>query len=225
MPRLLSVHPEVEVGDMSVSIGWYCEAIGFEVAFDDGDDPPGYVGLRRDVVEIHPPRRDRQTLMSDAGEVPAGVWTTAVRHSWPVQREPGLHPTTYLRFLFSQRVAAPGETVSVRVEGTDAGSMIRGKVLEFDHRRDGNWRHVGWMIGATLWHPASEAGWFAMSLEGYPGTMPLSFQVPRVPAGEYRVRLDLVRTGDEPVAERTATLYGFLRVLDGVADADIETTM
>ena len=38
---------------MSLSIGWYCEAMGFEVAFDDGDDPPGYVGLRRDGVEIH----------------------------------------------------------------------------------------------------------------------------------------------------------------------------
>jgi hypothetical protein len=41
MPRLLSVHPVVEVGDMSVSIGWYCEAMGFEVTFDDGDNPPG----------------------------------------------------------------------------------------------------------------------------------------------------------------------------------------
>jgi catechol 2,3-dioxygenase-like lactoylglutathione lyase family enzyme len=50
---LLSVHPVVEVGDMSVSIGWYCEAMGFEVTFDDGDNPPGYVGLRRDGVEIH----------------------------------------------------------------------------------------------------------------------------------------------------------------------------
>ena len=27
--------------------------MGFEVTFDDGDDPPGYVGLRRDGVEIH----------------------------------------------------------------------------------------------------------------------------------------------------------------------------
>src|SRR5437868_4378380 len=38
MPRLLSVHPVVEVGDMSLSIGWYCEAMGFEVTFDDGHE-------------------------------------------------------------------------------------------------------------------------------------------------------------------------------------------
>jgi catechol 2,3-dioxygenase-like lactoylglutathione lyase family enzyme len=53
MPRLLSVHPVLEVGDTRRSIGWYCEAMGFEVAFDDREDPPGYVGLRRDGVEIH----------------------------------------------------------------------------------------------------------------------------------------------------------------------------
>ena len=53
MARLLSVHPVVEVGDMNLSIGWYCEAMGFEVTFDDGNEPPGYVGLRRDGVEIH----------------------------------------------------------------------------------------------------------------------------------------------------------------------------
>jgi catechol 2,3-dioxygenase-like lactoylglutathione lyase family enzyme len=53
MTRLLAVHPIVEVGDMSLSIEWYCEAMGFEITFDDGDDPPGYVGLQRDGVEIH----------------------------------------------------------------------------------------------------------------------------------------------------------------------------
>jgi catechol 2,3-dioxygenase-like lactoylglutathione lyase family enzyme len=53
MSRLLAVHPVVEVGDMSLAIRWYCEAMGFEVAFDDGADPPGYVGLRLDDVEIH----------------------------------------------------------------------------------------------------------------------------------------------------------------------------
>ena len=53
MSRLLSVHPVVEVSDMKLAVGWYCEAMGFEVTFDDGDDPAGYVGLRRDGVEIH----------------------------------------------------------------------------------------------------------------------------------------------------------------------------
>ena len=53
MPSFIAVHPVVEVGDMVVAVAWYCEAIGFEVAFDDGGDPPGYVGLRRDGVEVH----------------------------------------------------------------------------------------------------------------------------------------------------------------------------
>ena len=53
MARLLAVHPVLEVGDMRLSIEWYCEAMGFEVTFDDGDDPPGYVGIQRDGVEIH----------------------------------------------------------------------------------------------------------------------------------------------------------------------------
>ena len=42
MSRLLAVHPVVEVSDMKLAVGWYREAMGFEVAFDDGDDPPGY---------------------------------------------------------------------------------------------------------------------------------------------------------------------------------------
>src|SRR3954451_17929533 len=53
MARLLAAHPVIEVGDMAVAIGWYRDAMGFEVAFDDGGVPPGYVGLRRDGVEIH----------------------------------------------------------------------------------------------------------------------------------------------------------------------------
>jgi hypothetical protein len=134
-----------------------------------------------------------------------------------VNLEPGLHPTTYLRLLFSQRAALPGETVSVRVEGTDAAAMIRGKVLDFDEQRGGRWQRVGWMICPTRWRPVGEEGAFAVSLEGYRATMPLSFQVPPISPGEYRVRLDIARGGEEPVAERTATLYGFIRVLDAPA--------
>ena len=51
-PSLLAVHPVIEVGDTALAVGWYREAMGFEVAFDDGGDPPGYVGLRRDGVEV-----------------------------------------------------------------------------------------------------------------------------------------------------------------------------
>jgi catechol 2,3-dioxygenase-like lactoylglutathione lyase family enzyme len=53
MASLLAIHPVIEVGDMALAVRWYCEAVGFEVAFDDGSDPPGYVGLRRDGVELH----------------------------------------------------------------------------------------------------------------------------------------------------------------------------
>src|SRR5262249_3255412 len=54
-----------------------------------------------------------------------------------VYREPGLHPTTHLRLLLSQRAAAPETTVSIRAEGDDAASMTRGKVLELDREDDG----------------------------------------------------------------------------------------
>jgi hypothetical protein len=102
----------------------------------------------------------------------------------------------------------------VRVEGTDAGSMIRGKILGFDEQRDGTWQHVGYLVGGSRWNPAGEGGVFAVTLEGNQATRPLSFTVPPVSTGDYRVRLDLVRSGEGPLAERTATLYGFLRVLD-----------
>jgi hypothetical protein len=130
-----------------------------------------------------------------------------------VYGEPGLHPTVYLRLLLSHGAAEPGETVSLRVEGTDAAAMIRGKVLVFDREQDGAWQYVGCNVAASQWHPSGEAGMFAVTLEGYGGTQPMSFHVPPVPPGDYRIRLDLTRSGDGPVRERTATLFGFLRVL------------
>lgn len=53
MASLRAVHPVIEVGDIARAAGWYREAMGFEIAFGDGGDPPNYVGLRRDGVEIH----------------------------------------------------------------------------------------------------------------------------------------------------------------------------
>ena len=98
--------------------------------------------------------------------------------------------------------------------------MTRGKVLTFDKEHDGEWQRVGWMVAPSQWRPVDEAGIFAVTAEGYRGTMPLSFRVPPLTAGDYRIRLDLVRSGEEPVQQRTATLYGFLRVLDSPAPSE-----
>jgi hypothetical protein len=98
--------------------------------------------------------------------------------------------------------------------------MVRGKVLAFDKEHDGEWQRVGWMVAPSQWRPVDQAGMFAVTAEGYRGTMPLSVQVPPLTAGDYRVRLDLVRGGEELMQQRTATLYGFLRVLDSSAHSD-----
>ena len=38
---------------MRAAVRWYCDSLGFDVAFDDGVDPPNYVGLERDGVRVH----------------------------------------------------------------------------------------------------------------------------------------------------------------------------
>jgi hypothetical protein len=112
-----------------------------------------------------------------------------------VAREPGLLPTLYLRVLASQRAAAPGDRVSRRVEGTDAGSLTRGKILGFEQERDGDWHYVGTMIAArsadltSRWIPPG-SGSFAVTAEGYSATSPLYFDVPSLEPGDYRIRLD-----------------------------------
>ncbi|MDH3734221.1 MAG: glyoxalase/bleomycin resistance/extradiol dioxygenase family protein [Gemmatimonadota bacterium] len=39
--------------DVAAAIGYYVGRLGFELAFADSTDDPGYAGLRRDGVEIH----------------------------------------------------------------------------------------------------------------------------------------------------------------------------
>lgn len=53
MPRFIAVHPVIEVSDTVRALRWYCDELGLQPAFDDGGDPPSYVGLRRDGVEVH----------------------------------------------------------------------------------------------------------------------------------------------------------------------------
>jgi hypothetical protein len=137
-------------------------------------------------------------------------------------RDVGLFPTVYLRMLLSHRAAAPGTRVSLRVDGTDAGSLIRGKVLIFDREEGDDWHALGMIIGArsadfpSHWVPVGSAP-MAVTLEGYRGTMPLFFDVPPIPAGDCRIRLDLTHSSEAVgnVRQRTTTLYAWLRVLEG----------
>jgi hypothetical protein len=142
-----------------------------------------------------------------------------------VASESGLFPTMYLRVFVSQRAATPDARLSLRVEGMDAASLIRGKVLVFEVEGKEGWQYVGSVVGGRAgdgpspWIPAGGGGAF-VTLEGYPGTMPLDFDVPPVPPGDYRVRLDLIHPDAEigDIRQRTATLYAPLRVL-GPSDA------
>ena len=47
------VQPVLPVKDVAASIGYYVGRLGFELAFADSTDNPGYAGLRRGGVEIH----------------------------------------------------------------------------------------------------------------------------------------------------------------------------
>ena len=136
--------------------------------------------------------------------------------------EPGLFPTTYLTLVLSQRACVPGARVSLRVEGTDAGSLTRGKVVWFEREHGGEWDLVGTVVGVGPRSPdmlsrfiPSGGRQFVVTLEGYPATMPLEFNAPSIAAGDYRLRMDMVHSrgaiGD--LRERTATLYAPLRIL------------
>jgi catechol 2,3-dioxygenase-like lactoylglutathione lyase family enzyme len=46
-------HPIIGTRDVERAIKFYCEQLGFKLAFGDKADPPNYVGFRRDAVEIH----------------------------------------------------------------------------------------------------------------------------------------------------------------------------
>jgi catechol 2,3-dioxygenase-like lactoylglutathione lyase family enzyme len=45
--------PLLGTRDIKRAIEFYTQQLGFQLAFGDGGDPPNYVGLRRDAVEVH----------------------------------------------------------------------------------------------------------------------------------------------------------------------------
>jgi catechol 2,3-dioxygenase-like lactoylglutathione lyase family enzyme len=46
-------HPILGTRDIERAIGFFTRLLGFELAFRDQDEPPNYVGFRRDSVELH----------------------------------------------------------------------------------------------------------------------------------------------------------------------------
>ena len=53
MAALIKGIPVLPVEDMSATLSFYKEKLGFSEQFRDNDEAPGYVGLKRDSVEIH----------------------------------------------------------------------------------------------------------------------------------------------------------------------------
>jgi catechol 2,3-dioxygenase-like lactoylglutathione lyase family enzyme len=47
------VNPILGTRDIQRGIDFYTQQLGFELAFRDTEDPPNYVGLRRDAVDLH----------------------------------------------------------------------------------------------------------------------------------------------------------------------------
>jgi len=47
------IHPVLPCRDVNASISFYCDRLGFKVAFQDHKVNPTYAGIRRDGVEIH----------------------------------------------------------------------------------------------------------------------------------------------------------------------------
>jgi catechol 2,3-dioxygenase-like lactoylglutathione lyase family enzyme len=46
-------HPILGTRDIQRAIDFYVHRLGFRLAFGDANDPPNYVGFRRDAVELH----------------------------------------------------------------------------------------------------------------------------------------------------------------------------
>jgi len=46
-------HPIIGTRDIRRAIEFYTRQLGFNFAFGDKNDPPNYVGFRRDAVELH----------------------------------------------------------------------------------------------------------------------------------------------------------------------------
>jgi catechol 2,3-dioxygenase-like lactoylglutathione lyase family enzyme len=46
-------HPILGTRDIKRAMEFYTQKLGFALAFGDNEDPPNYVGFRRDAVELH----------------------------------------------------------------------------------------------------------------------------------------------------------------------------
>ena len=135
--------------------------------------------------------------------------------------EPGQFPTVYLELISSQRAASPGDCILLRVEGTDAGSMVRGGMLLLERDSLAGWEKVYILLtgrspsAAPTWESYGTSGMFGVTMQAIPGTTPLYVRLPPVVPGDYRFRLDLVHGNHDigDVQARTATLYSPLRVI------------
>lgn len=58
MAALLKGIPVLPVGDFGAALSFYKDKLGFDETFRDNSDAPGYVGLKRDDVEVHLARVD-----------------------------------------------------------------------------------------------------------------------------------------------------------------------
>lgn len=138
-------------------------------------------------------------------------------------REPGLFPTTNLELKLSAWEVRPGDPLVLTIEGPDVESLTRGKLITIEAEHDPDWEYVGAVIVQTALGPG---GWrppgsrIAMTMEGYFATTPMHFEVPPIPPGNYRIRVDAIaRTNeDDDLRQRTATLYAQLRVLPSLED-------
>jgi len=115
----------------------------------------------------------------------------------------------------------PGDHASVRVEGTDVGSMIRGKIIRLETERDGEWKLAGSVHvsrtpdAASLWMPVDAQRRYVVTAEGYRGSSPMYFTVPPLAPGDYRLRFDMIHYNGDlgDVRHRTASLEAPLRIL------------
>ncbi len=57
---LKAIHPVLPVKHVNNAIAFYCDKLGFKIAFRDPTDPNGYAGVMRDSIEIHLQWRDEK---------------------------------------------------------------------------------------------------------------------------------------------------------------------
>jgi hypothetical protein len=135
-----------------------------------------------------------------------------------VAREPGFSPTTNLGLTLSAEAAQPGEPLILTIHGAGADSLSRGKRVAIQVEHDREWTDVGTVIVQTVPGPGRwglPGDRVITTAEGYPATTPMHFQLPPIPPGSHRIRIDAIADADpeQDLRHRTATLYAEFRVL------------